>query len=709
MQRVSGRCPSAMALGILTALLGMPGGSAKAQTAQVIEQFTREPHTGTAEQALVGIEVVTTAKDGKTTEVRHGDGFMLRCDGFVLAPSELFSMRMAGQKELAAHQTVTVLLHPGTEQEQRLPGRRPRILGTEIRIADKLYPLGYAVFKLDNIHQPALRTLLPDTLSAGAEVQVMGRGWDETAHKFAARPNQVVKLGEPPKNPGHLPPGFVPFAEPLKDVPAGSIVLGLEDMAVGIIPGVGQVAAAEGFVSFAVLQEATNCVLPVPTPDTLFTKAEEGKNAPNGAAADSMQEMVTIPGGPVLLPPALQEAQPDMEGAKVACVPTFRIDRYEVTNRDYLDFWLSLPERERQRESIRSAYYPLGWEAADPPYTDDVGRLPVLGVPLAGQQAFARWKGKRLLTPYEWLLAAYGPKGVTQPPDWIKRYTQDTDQTWLKVKQAHEDYGRAHPEIFRNGLVDFPRIPWIALKEEGIETALWSKKTVEAETAHLWEQWKDPPYLLPGGSRPFDKSLFGVMDMLLNGNEMVVGLPSVPYRNNLLTFRLFWPSDSRTLHPQNEMIPTSTAATFPLVNSSLPPPRLSRLYRRAYVSPFLDYIKAFSHLYETADMLRPLAECELRVGAGWTETLSWPHPFQISTFTSGNPRVGYSTRGEVGSPLDVYSREIAYPGYRLWTGMPPHYRSEIGRPVPLTGTAPMTDTESAELYYITPNGFRCAR
>src|SRR4051812_3188251 len=48
-------------------------------------------HTGPVESAIVGIEVVNTTKDGAAQQVRRGNGLIIRCDGFVLAPGWLFS------------------------------------------------------------------------------------------------------------------------------------------------------------------------------------------------------------------------------------------------------------------------------------------------------------------------------------------------------------------------------------------------------------------------------------------------------------------------------------------------------------------------------------------------------------------------------------------------------------------------------------------
>src|SRR2546423_6890358 len=71
-------------------------------------------HTGTVDQALVGIEVTTAASDGSAQTVRRGNGFVLRCDGFVLVPAALLSKTVvvAGQSETAGRQAIQVVLNP---------------------------------------------------------------------------------------------------------------------------------------------------------------------------------------------------------------------------------------------------------------------------------------------------------------------------------------------------------------------------------------------------------------------------------------------------------------------------------------------------------------------------------------------------------------------------------------------------------------------
>src|SRR5258708_32028546 len=46
------------------------------------------------------------------------------------------------------------------------------------------------------------------------------------------------------------------------------------------------------------------------------------------------------------------------EGARVACVAPFEIDKLEVTNRDYYEYWLSLPPEDRRRIGFQTRYFP---------------------------------------------------------------------------------------------------------------------------------------------------------------------------------------------------------------------------------------------------------------------------------------------------------------------------------------------------------------
>src|SRR5205085_3975689 len=85
---------------------------------------------------------------------------------------------------------------------------------------------------------------------------------------------------------------------------------------------------------------------------------------------------------------------------------------------------------------------------------------------LKGAEAYAAWAGKRLPTPYEWCLAALGPKGISDVPDWVKRYIKDRQEAWKRIHERHAQLLSQFPDLTQNVVLDFvPRhaaIPLIA-------------------------------------------------------------------------------------------------------------------------------------------------------------------------------------------------------------------------------------------------------
>jgi len=77
-------------------------------------------------------------------------------------------------------------------------------------------------------------------------------------------------------------------------------------------------------------------------------------------------------------------------------LPPFLIDKYEVTNEDYLGFVVAT-----NREP------PPYWDRGRPPKGRE--RHPVVFITWADAEAYASWSGKRLPTAEEWEVAARGP------------------------------------------------------------------------------------------------------------------------------------------------------------------------------------------------------------------------------------------------------------------------------------------------------------
>jgi len=190
-------------------------------------------------------------------------------------------------------------------------------------------------------------------------------------------------------------PGRVRLAGPVNAVPPGALVLGSEGLVIGIMPGARE-SNRDSFISLAYLNSVTNCMGPVPNPDSDFhVHNPEPPEVKEGETAASKGSMVKVPGGPVIMPRQMLQCQMDMNGLETACVAPFEIDRLEVTNSEYLAFWNSFSEKQRAKANFRNRIFPLTWATVGEPFPASIGNLPVLGVSQAGAMAYARSKGKR--------------------------------------------------------------------------------------------------------------------------------------------------------------------------------------------------------------------------------------------------------------------------------------------------------------------------
>ena len=134
-------------------------------------------------------------------------------------------------------------------------------------------------------------------------------------------------------------------------------------------------------------------------------------------AATSPGEMVLVPA--TNLPIALVSDDAAVE------LPSFFIDRYEVTNREFKEFvdaggyanaalWRDLPSGDATidwQDTVRSSCDATGrpgpatWEAGS--YRDGTAHHPVTGVSWFEAVAYARFRDKELPTAYHWYRAAY--------------------------------------------------------------------------------------------------------------------------------------------------------------------------------------------------------------------------------------------------------------------------------------------------------------
>jgi gamma-glutamyl hercynylcysteine S-oxide synthase len=141
-------------------------------------------------------------------------------------------------------------------------------------------------------------------------------------------------------------------------------------------------------------------------------------------------EMVEIPEGAAVL--GLSRDDPDAFGwdneyeAQVVNVPAFNIDRYKVTNSQYLKFMEAGGYQDRSLWTAadwdwkmgQGISYPLLWKATSYRGMFDEIPLPLdwpVYVSHAEASAYARWAGKRLPTEAEWHRAAHGTSETPGP------------------------------------------------------------------------------------------------------------------------------------------------------------------------------------------------------------------------------------------------------------------------------------------------------
>ena len=400
-----------------------------AQNAVTLKKFQKEKHLGTIEEALVGITVTYINEQKQVVETRHGNGIVIRCDGFVLVPEEIFLNRPG--KRFKARYVVQIVFHPGTETETTATAAHPYYFPVTA---------GCLALKVPNVHSPAIQCLLPDTIKKDDELEVVSSVWSEASKRFSKPERRKVHRGNPNKDDSKL--FSSQFSEPLDQAYAGSAVIGEEGMLVGIIDGYDGAEKSLAFRNMGILDKVSNCVGAMPTTKAKFEELNpiaadsDDPAAPKSPEEETKKEysegeMVSLSGGPLNIPLRVLPIQQDMTGAGVACLPPFKIDKYQVTNAEYLKFWSALsPGRKTQ-------FSPITWNKTSPYFPPEIARVPVYGITYQAANAYAASKGKRLPTPYEWCLAGFGANGEKNTPKWFHEYCADREQTATGVVDMH--------------------------------------------------------------------------------------------------------------------------------------------------------------------------------------------------------------------------------------------------------------------------------
>ena len=510
--------------------------------------------------------------------------------------------------------------------------------------------------------------------------------------------------------------------------------------------------------TFTTLNSLTNCVTPQSATDAQFAvlssrigdeenastppvpNAQGGEGA-NSAQAANLKGMVRITGGAMRVNTLLHEYQPDMAQVQTACVAPFLMDRYEVTNAQYRKFWQLLTPEDRQRR--KAELYPVAWAISDPPFPQDLDNAPVLGVPLSGAQAYAKWAGKRLPTPYEWCLAAFGPGGGAQMPAWVNRYVADRQATWNRITVAHYQYALQNPGVDKTGSDNFPggearsALPWLFWYPFEAPHTLWSRNTILALTAHLWQDWKDPQHILPVGSRKFDASPYGVMDMVFNGAEIVmpgqmwpsvdqgasadyyiqVGFPDLSNEDKIALF-----GDRRIYGPHAihlELAPPAATQTGAGL-SVLPEPLSMRRLRGPVTLGTTDsgiyaaYRNVGDTIREVSDMMMPVGEGVVGIAPGpqrlWLDYAYFTTPARREKAYELKQRYQTAIAGD--PQQDIVTSFLDSAWYSAWKNAVVPVHREMGRDVTTTPLAapPLTPQQDPNLAtYLVPGGFRCVR
>lgn len=161
-----------------------------------------------------------------------------------------------------------------------------------------------------------------------------------------------------------------------------------------------------------------------------------------------VDNMVFVPGGPFICGGGASTLYREHERS----LPSFYIQKHEVTVADYLEFWKSLSDPKKKSEAMSRIHFSdddviNAWDADGVIQDERVKpQFPVVGIPFEAATAYCEWKSQqtgeaiRLPTEFEWEKAARGVDGRTYP--W--GYEFDVSEN-LTLTLDHEKGKEVHP------------------------------------------------------------------------------------------------------------------------------------------------------------------------------------------------------------------------------------------------------------------------
>jgi len=162
-------------------------------------------------------------------------------------------------------------------------------------------------------------------------------------------------------------------------------------------------------------------------------------------------EMVFVPGGEFVM--GTDDSYLDARPARKVAVKGFYIDKYEVTNTQYLKFVKAT--RHRPPVNSQDPTFDL-WQKDS--FPEEIAKQPVVNVSWEDAQAYCKWAGKRLPTEAEWEYAARGPKGFIYP--WGQKFRSGRANVAGSLYKGPTIAGRYAKGVSRFGCLDMSGNVW---------------------------------------------------------------------------------------------------------------------------------------------------------------------------------------------------------------------------------------------------------